>query len=207
MQRCKATMALSPGPKPVPPSLGQPPPLPVSNRWVDPLPPCLLQLVEGVRGVITGRAKAEDLVVLLQSSLPALSTAIRHLEQEAQHPALATAAGKGLLDPAEPQLFSRRKKQSPIVGQKATPKAWLDAIKESVTSRRSQSPPNSPIPGSEDTAGAGLCGCCTAPGEAAPESSSPAVAGRSPLPSPKPAGSDHRLQAENITRCPSETCV
>lgn len=62
-------------------SPGEPPPLPVEQQAGQALPPRLLQLVERVCGVISGRAKAEDLVVLLQSCLPAFCTAVRHLER------------------------------------------------------------------------------------------------------------------------------
>lgn len=62
-------------------SPGEPPPLPMDPQAGQTLPPCLLQLVEGVCGVVPGRAEAEDLVVLLQSCLPAFCTAVRHLEQ------------------------------------------------------------------------------------------------------------------------------
>lgn len=94
-QGCKAKMVLSPGPRQS--HLAQESHLLRlwSDRQVGPLPPGLLQLVERVHGVITGRAKAEDLVVLLPSRLPAFSAAVRHLERGAQRPALATAAGKG----------------------------------------------------------------------------------------------------------------
>lgn len=88
-------MVLSPGPRQRHPAQESHLLCPWSNRQVGLLPPCLLQLVEGVRGVVTGWAKAEDLVVLLQSGLPAFSTAVRYLERGAQRLALAMAAGKG----------------------------------------------------------------------------------------------------------------
>jgi len=94
-QGCKARMVLSPGPTQCHPAQESHPLCLWSIRQVAPLPPCFLQLVEGVRGVVTGRAKAEDLVVLLQSGLPAFSAAVCHLQWGEQHPALATAAGKG----------------------------------------------------------------------------------------------------------------
>lgn len=76
-------------PRPSPPSRdakqgarpGEPPPLPVEQQAAQALPPCLLQLVEGVCGIVPGRAEAEDLVVLLQSCLPAFCTAVRHLQR------------------------------------------------------------------------------------------------------------------------------
>lgn len=43
------------------------------------LPPCLLQLIEGVSGVILGWAWAQDLVVLLCSCQPTFCTAVHHL--------------------------------------------------------------------------------------------------------------------------------
>lgn len=77
-------------------SPAEPPPLPVEPQAGQALPPCLLQLVEGVCGVIPGWAEAQDLVVLLQSCLPALCTAVCHLERGDR--AGIVAAGKGLLD-------------------------------------------------------------------------------------------------------------
>lgn len=61
-------------------SPGEPPLLPVEQQAGQVLPPRFLQLVERVCGVVPGRAEAEDLVVLLQSCLPAFCTAVRHLE-------------------------------------------------------------------------------------------------------------------------------
>lgn len=43
------------------------------------LPPRLLQLIEGVPGVILGWAWAQDLVVLLRSCQPTFCTAVHHL--------------------------------------------------------------------------------------------------------------------------------
>lgn len=68
--------------------------MPVEQQAGQALPPCLLQLVEGVRGVVPRWAEAEDLVVLLQSCLPAFCTAVRHLERGTALP-LTVAAGKG----------------------------------------------------------------------------------------------------------------
>lgn len=43
------------------------------------LPPCLLQLIERMQGVILGGAWAQDPMVLLSSCQPTLCTAVHHL--------------------------------------------------------------------------------------------------------------------------------
>lgn len=88
------------------------------------LPPCLLQLVEGVRGVIPGRAEAEDLVVLLQSCLPAFCTAVRHLERGDSSGTACGSRKRG----SQTQLCSLPDQQCPgsLERQTAQEPGWME---------------------------------------------------------------------------------
>lgn len=55
------------------------------------LPPCLLQLIERVQGVILGGTWAQDLMVLLSSCQPAFGTAIHHLLESVEVSTLVSA--------------------------------------------------------------------------------------------------------------------
>lgn len=169
-------------------SPGEPPPCPVEQQAAQALPPRLLQLVQGVCGVVPGRAEAEDLVVLLQSCLPALCTAVCHLERGDSGKRGSCIQLSQLSPLPDHALWPRARK-----GRQHKRLAGWEGLKDP---KRSTVPAGRAVPGSGDTAGAGLSGCCTALGGAEPGSSSPAGAGRSPPPSPEPAGSGHRLGRE-----------
>lgn len=49
------------------------------------LPPCLLQLIERMQGVILGGAWAQDPMVLLSSCQPTFCTAVHHLLEGVEH--------------------------------------------------------------------------------------------------------------------------